>query len=198
MKFRSFRAILLYVFLIGLFLLSGVWMVKASSSSSTKHPAHNFQPNGHGIVVPQVTNTFTLPKAQTIASSNESSQPDTLSIAKSLPPHQRPSSPSNVVNVPAATTTDSHAKPGISQMGGKPDANGTGGIDNYLETVNGNLAIYGRGGTLQQSSTVSAWLHISSNFYDPVTTWDNVGNRFIFSTLQSSAKKIWVSVAQQA
>ena len=30
-----------------------------------------------------------------------------------------------------------------------------------------------------------------------MTTWDNTGSRFIFSVLQTSAKKIWLSVAQQ-
>jgi len=195
MHLRLLRTILLYLCLIGLFLLSGVWVVRATSS--TKHSGRNFQASGHGIVYPQVINTASLPHIQNAESGNLNTHSTTLDTQTPVFPSQKLSAPSNVVNVPVATTTDSHAKPGISSQGGKPDANGTGGVDNYLETVNGEVAIYSRGGTSQLTSSFSSWFHNSSNYYDPVTTWDNTGSRFIFSVLQTSAKKIWVSVAQQ-
>ncbi len=89
---------------------------------------------------------------------------------------------------------------GISEQKGEgnPDATGAGGTNNFLETVNANLTIYGRGGSQQLTSTYQSWFGVNSTFYDPMTVWDDTGDRFIFSALQSGAKNIWISVAQQA
>jgi len=102
------------------------------------------------------------------------------------------------VSVPAPTTTDSGASHGLSLAQPKPDASGAGGTQNYLETVEGGVAIYSRSGTGQFETTYQSWFHLpKAQFHDPVTMWDDIGNRFLFSVLEQGTSTILVSVAQQ-
>ncbi|HCI82058.1 MAG TPA: hypothetical protein DHW02_20480 [Ktedonobacter sp.] len=196
MSHRSFRLLLLFVCLLSLFMWSGVVGMKASKAAAKS--GESIQPSGEGIISPQRINTAALPHIQ---------QTGATEIHLPASQTQHPTSPhvwqplaslQNVVKVPAPTSTDTSAKQGLSQQGGKPDANGAGGLDNYLETTNPGPSIYSRSGTKQETTTYQSWFNSTSSFYDPVTVWDNIGGRFIFSVLQTSAQKIWLSVAQQA
>ena len=192
----SSRTILLLSVLICLLALPGVWTARASAPAI--RAGRNFQPNGYGVVKPQKIDTAHLPQVRTTQSvapqvaATSIRQPVTSRRA-SVPP------PSNVVNVPPATSTNPSAKAGMSEQRGEgnPDATGAGGINNYLETVNAGLTVYGRGGSQQLTSTYQSWFNVNSTFYDPMTVWDDTGDRFIFSVLQTGAKTIWISVAQQ-
>ena len=197
MHLRLFRTTLLLTFLIALLILSGELAVRAAPPST---PAgRSFQPSGHGIAFPQRINTATLPHTDSLGSAAISTPPDALDSSPVVPAsHTTLPPPQNVVNVPPPGSTDPTAKQGLSNSGFKPDANGAGGISNYLETVNPGVAIYSRSGTHLRTSTYSAWFGISANFFDPVTTWDDTGGRFIFSVLQSYSKTLWLSVAQQS
>jgi hypothetical protein len=193
MNYRSFRSVLLLSILISLVALPGILTARAAAPS--KHAGRSFQPVGHGVVVPQRINTANLPQIH-------ASQSTTTSIQQSVPGSGKRASvpyPSNVVSVPAPTSSDRSAKVGLSEKSGEgnPDATGAGGIDNYLETVSANLSIYGRGGSQLKTSTYQSWFGVNSIFYDPMTVWDDTGDRFIFSALQTGAKSIWISVAQQ-
>ncbi len=190
MSFRSFRTILLFTFLICLVILSGELAVRATTPSA--HRGRSFQPSGHGIAIPKEVSTATVPQVQSIDSGGVITQHPVSSRRATVP------APQNVVSVPPPTSTDPSDKNGLFQQGGKPDANGAGGFYNYLETVNGGLAIYSRGGAQEYKTSYRGWFGVNSPFYDPVTMWDNIGNRFIFSVLQTSQKNIWLSVAQQA
>ncbi len=198
MHFRPLRASLIFTFLLGLILVPGVSAARAIAPAPSWH---SFQASGHGSAVGHMIDTASLPNVQG-ADVNATSAPSSAEV-KPAPAQASPAltPPPNVVNVPAPTTTDSSAKAGISQQkgaGGDPDVNGTGGTNNYLETVVGQLSIYGRGGALQQQSTYQSWFGVNSTFYDPMSVWDNTGSRVIFSILQSGAKVVWLSVAQQA
>ncbi len=193
MNRRTSRTILLLSIVICLMALPGVWTARASVLAG-----RSFQPGGHGVVIPQKIDTSRLPQipgAQSVA-------PQTATIrASQSSSNGRTSflSPSNVVNVPPANGTNPYAKSGLSEQRGEgnPDATGAGGIDNFLETVNAGLAVYARGGTQQLTSSFQSWFNVTSTFYDPMTIWDDTGDRFIFSVLQTGAKTIWISVAQQ-
>jgi hypothetical protein len=197
MYLRSFRTMLLLILLIGVLVLSGELAVRAAPSS--RHAGRSFQSTGHGIVYPQRINTATLPQADfgTAAMSTPSTEPDSSPVVPVSHPALPP--PQNVVDVPPPTTTDPTAQKGLYGTGFKPDANGSGGLDNYLETVNPGVGIYTRSGTHQLTSSYAAWFNMKgAGFFDPVMQWDTTGNRFIFSVLQGSSKNIWLSVAQQS
>ena len=188
MYLRSFRIILVFTCLIGVVLLSGPSVVRAKTHSTQSRLS--FQPSGHGTSIPKKVNTATMPQVQGAGLGGIVIRHAASSRRAAVP------APSNVVIVPAATSTDSTAKPGFSGQGFKPDANGAGGTLNYLETTNAALTIYGRGGKHQLTSTYHAWFG-TGTFFDPVTTWDSTGSRFIFSVLQTGVPQIWLSVAQQ-
>jgi hypothetical protein len=104
-----------------------------------------------------------------------------------------------VVTVPAPTSTDPSAKNGLSLGQPKPDVSGTGGTSNYLETVEGGIAIYDRSGNPEFQTSYESWFgQPKEAFHDPVTMWDDVGNRFLFSVMQLGTSQILVSVAQQS
>ncbi len=196
MHSRSFRTMLLFACLLSVFIGSGVLTVRAARPAT--QPEQSFQPSEHGIAIPHKINTATLPRVQETGPA-ATSIPSSVTNSQTQQLASQPlATVQNVVKVPAPTRTDSSANQGLSQQGGKPDANGAGGLDNYLETTNPGPSIYSRSGTHQQTSTYQSWFGVNSSFYDPVTVWDNIGDRFIFSVLQSSAQTIWLSVAQQA
>jgi len=107
----------------------------------------------------------------------------------------------NVVTVPPATSTDPTADSGIADDGypSPTDANGTGGTDNYIETINREFAIYDRSGNLQYTTTYQQWFANvegqATTFYDPNVIWDSTGQRFIF--LVTTGISLLLSVAQQ-
>lgn len=196
MHHRPFRLILLLSLLISLVVLPGILIVRAKAPST--HAGRSFQPTGHVVVVPQRINTATLKQSKlTLSSSNSMKQ--SVSTSTSIKPSSLPYPP-NVVNVPAPTTTDSTAKTALStKTQPKPDATGAGGVNNYLETTEGGLAVYTRSGTQQLVSTYQSWFKLpNTQFVNPVTTWDDTGDRFIFSILQQGTAKVLLSVAQQS
>jgi len=185
---RLFRNILLLSVLIGLLALPGILSARATASSS--HAGRSFQPVGHGVVVPQKINTATI--KQGTATQPISVQQPATSKRASVP------YPSNVVSVPAPITTDPTAKNGPNLNQPKPDANGAGGYYNYLETINGGLSIFNRSGSRLSMSTYQSWFSLSgAQFVDPVSVWDDIGGRFLFSILQQKTANILLSVAQQ-
>ena len=195
MLLRSFRTILVLICLLGPLISWGALAVRAATPAT--HPGRSFQPSGHGVVIPQVVDTATTPQVQLAASASTLNIHAVPSNSAPVIASHRLLAPQTVVSVPPPSTSDLSAKKGLFKQGGKPDANGTGGPDNYLETVNGQLAIYTRGGTQQFTTTFQSWFGITTNFYDPVTMWDDTGGRLIFSVLQGSSPNLWLSVAQQ-
>lgn len=193
MNLRLIRATLLFAALIGLIILSGNVVARATTSS--KHIARTFLPSGHGVVKPQMVSIGSMPKIHITQSNGINiKSADQLSSK-----HTTVAEPHNVVNVPPPTGTDPSANNGLSLGQPKPDANGAGGSYNYIETVNGGFAIYNRNGDQEFSTTYQAWFGKSSaQFIDPVSMWDDTGNNFIFSILQQNTSTILVSVAQQA
>lgn len=158
---------------------------------------HSFQPRGHGIALPQTTYTAVQSHvggaafaSVSLPSEASTQMPDTASHALLTP--------QTVVDVPPAGSTDPAARQGLFQLGGKSDANGAGGLNNYLETTYPGVAIFSRSGTPLMRSTYRSWFDVNDPFYDPVVTWDNTGRRFIFSALQLAGEYIWLSVAQQS
>ena len=191
MLLRSFRTILLCTILLCLVSVSGV--LTARAKSSTTHAGRSFQPSGHGVIVPQKINPTTIKQSKLTLSASSMEQPASALSKRASVPY-----PSNVVSVPAPGSTDASAKTGLSLGQPKPDASGAGGIDNYLETVEGGIAIYSRSGTRQFETTYQSWFGLpSAQFHDPVTMWDNTGNRFLFSILEQSTSSILIAVAQQ-
>lgn len=195
MFIRSFRTLFLSSVLLCLLAVSGVLTVQATPSSM--HLRHSFSPDGHGIAIPQVVDTATTPQVRRTSLTSMSLPSTTPSRLIREPASHPLPAPQNVVVVPPASGIAHSAKEGLSRQYFKPDANGAGGLDNYLETVNEELAIYNRRGTQEYTTTFQNWFGINGGLYDPVTMWDNSGSRFLFSGLQSSANNIWLSVAQQ-
>ena len=145
MQLRSFRTILLSACLLVPLLLSGALAVRAATPST--HAGRSFKPGGHGVVKPQEIDTANLPQMnvpQLVAQRADvtSTRQPVSSRRASVP------LPSNVVSVPAASSTTPAARVGMSEQKGEgnPDAMGAGGTVNYLETVNVGLTVYGRGG----------------------------------------------------
>lgn len=106
--------------------------------------------------------------------------------------------PTHVVSIAVPTTTGTRVSSGIADDGkAKPDANGAGGADNYVETVNASLAIYSRTGVLEKSTTLQSWFHVPSTAFvvDPVVVWDDTGMRFLISA--DLGYELVLSVAQQ-
>ena len=193
MYHRPLGTILLLSLLICLVTLPGIMIVRAATPSA--HAGRSFQPTGHGVVVPQKINTATLTQSKlTLSSSSSLEQTFSTSSKTASIPY-----PPNVVNVPAPTSTDPTAKIGFATKSQpKPDANGVGGVDNYLETAEGGLAIYTRSGTLQLTSTYASWFkQPGKGILGPVTMWDDTGGRFIISALQQVSNNVLLSVAQQ-
>lgn len=195
MRLRSFRSFLLFACLLGSVVVSSILVVRATPPAT--HAKHTFLASGHGISRPQIVYTANMSHKKGTTLANTSLQPATSRTSTHRRASQPLPAPPNVVSVPAPTSTDPSAKNGIFQQGGKPDATGTGGPDNYLETTDSGLAIYSRGGKQQSMSSYQSWFQISSPFYDPVTIWDDTGGRIMFTALQTTAAKIWLSVAQQ-
>ncbi len=196
MRSRSFSAILLFACLLCLLALPDILPVRATAPST--YAGQGIKPSGHGVVVPQRINTANL-KQSKLTSSSHSSIARSASTSTSIPQNILPYPP-NVVNVPAPTTTDATAMTGQSvQNQPTADASGAGGVDNYMETVEGGIAIYTRSGTQQLTSTYQTWFNLpSAQFVDPVTVWDDTGDRFIFSVIEQGTANVLVSVAQQS
>jgi hypothetical protein len=201
---RSFRITLFCCALIGLVILPGISMLRAATSASTAlaapaHVTHSFRPSGHGVVIPQKIDTAHLSQihvphtAAPKSAASDIQQP----VASSSKP-ARIAHPANVISVPPPTSSDPTAKNGLVKAGFKPDANGAGGYYNYLETVNQSVAIDNRSGNRLMTATFQQWFGTTNSYYDPVTMWDDIGGRFMFSVLQASSPTIWISVAQQA
>jgi hypothetical protein len=188
---RSFCITLLFAGLIGLIVLWGILTVRATATPA--HFTRTFMQSGHGVVNPDKVNTNAMPRLHiTRSSSNE--LPEQLSGKRAAV-----AAPQNVLDVPAPTSTDPSANDGLSLGQPKPDANGVGGAYNYLETVNGGLAIFNRNGPQGFATTYQVWFgKANAQFIDPVSMWDDTGNTFMFSILQQNTSDILLSVAQQA
>jgi hypothetical protein len=193
---RLFRTMLLLTILIGVLVVSGELVVRAIPPST--HAQNSFQPSGHGIAYPQRINAATLPHTTSLGStamSTPSSEPDSSPVVPVSHPTLPP--PQNVVKVPPPTSTNPSARQGLSQkLSQQPDANGAGGLDNFLETVNRSVGIFSRGGAILNATSFQTWFNLRGAIYDPVTMWDNTGNRFLFSA-DDSGTALLLSVAQQ-
>ncbi len=198
MYHRLFRMFLLLSVLLCLIALPTILIVRAKAPST--HAGQSFQATGHIVVVPQKINTATLKQTKLPVSSNMKQSISASTSASTVGRQALLPYPPNVINVPAATTTDATAKTGFStKTQPKPDATGTGGTSNYLETTDGGLTVYSRSGTQQLTSNYQSWFKLPNNqFIDPETVWDDTGDRFIFSILQQSTAKVLISVAQQS
>ena len=157
-----------------------------------------FQPSGQGTALPQMIHTSIQPHGDRVAFVSMSLPPIQANVQASDSASHRLLAPPAVVKVPPPASTDLSAKTGLFQQGGKPDANGVGGLINYVETTNAGVAIFSRSGAPQMRSTYRSWFGVTSVFVDPVAMWDDTGGRFIFSVLQVAAQTIWLSVAQQS
>ena len=204
MLYRSLRTMLLLICLLG---LAGCWSGAVATKITTPttrtttpviYGGRIFQPSGHGIALPQMIYTAIQPQADGAAFASMSLPPSEASTQTPGRASYLLLTPQTVVKVPPPTSTDPSAKPGLFQQGAKPDGNGAGGLNNYLETTNAGVAIFNRSGTPLLRSTYRSWFGTFSPFIDPVAMWDDTGSRFIFSALQLSAEKIWLSVAQQS
>jgi hypothetical protein len=201
---RSLRTVLLLICLLGLASCSSGAAVPKTpppaleAATSFTYAGRIFQPSGHGITLPQIIHTPIQPHVDGTAFAGMSLPPSEASTqTAALASHPLITS-RTVVKVPPPTSTDPTAKTGLFQQGGKPDANGAGGLNNYLEMTNAGVAIFRRGGTPLMRSTYRSWFGVNSPFVDPVAMWDDAGSRFIFSVLQIASGKIWLSVAQQS
>jgi hypothetical protein len=197
---HSFRMFFFLGTLICLVALPGILAVRpgilaARAAVPSKHTGRSFQPTGHMVAVPQRVNTASLPQSKLTSYSSGIEQLASAPIKRA-----QVASPSNVVNVPAPTNVDPTAKRGLATPNQpKPDASGGGGIDNYLETVEGGVGIYDRSGNSLKESNYQTWFNLpKQNFVNPVSLWDDTGDRFIFSILAQGTPKILISVAQQA
>ncbi len=204
MPLRSLRTFFLLICLFGLASCSsGAVTTKTTpqptrTAPPTTQAGRGFQPSGHGVALPLMIHTATLSYVTQTDFANMSLPPSEASTSTpALASHPLLTS-QTLVKVPPPGSIDPSAKTALFQQGGKPDANGAGGLNNYLETVNPGVAIFSRSGTPLMRSSYRSWFGVNSIFYDPVAMWDDTGERFIFSALQTGAKKIWLSVAQQS
>lgn len=191
MKFRSSRIFLVLALLICATGLVSTLAVRASSS--TAH-GHTFTATGHNTVTPRLVSTSTVPQVKGGAHGTVANRPAPGGRAN-VP------SPQHVVRVSPPVNVDLKTKltfTGQSDTGWYPsDSNGAAGSKNYLETVNEQFAVYSRTGTQQYTTNFDTWFGQSSStsLFDPVTTWDITGKRFIF--VVDSGSSIWLSVARQ-
>jgi len=201
---RSLHTFFLFICLFGLASCSSDAVITKTTPQPTRtvppttQAGLGFQPSGHGVALPLMIHTAALSNVtQTDFTSMSFPTSEAISSTPALASHPLLTS-QTPVKVPPPGSIDPSANTGLFQQGGKPDANGAGGLNNYLETTNPAVAIYTRSGTLQSATTYRSWFNINSAFYDPVAMWDDTGERFIFSALQTGAKSIWLSVAQQS
>ena len=194
MHFHPFRTILSFALLVCLILLSRATCVWAAPHSTLQ--GNGFQPSGYGVAIAQKVSTSTTPQVRDTGHVTVSSDPLTPNNVPALPDNAP--ALQNVSRIAPPTSTDPSAIGGMADDGAtKPDANGAGGTDNYLETVNSQLAIYDRSGNLQYTSTLQQWFGKPSTapIVDPVVVWDDTGSRFIFSV--DLGYELLLSVAQQ-
>ena len=166
----------------------------AGATSRSTNLQHPFQANGQGAAAPRQVSTFTTPQNKSTGQGSISYRPGPASSGQ-IP------SPQNVVRVPAPAgpdlTTNTKFK-GQSENGWQPsDSNGAGGLNNYVETVNEQWAVYSRTGAQQFETDFDTWFGYpaGTNIFDPVTQWDKTGKRFLF--IVDTGSSLLLSVAQQ-
>lgn len=193
MNHRAFRASLVLALVACITMLLSVAPVSAASRPpATGRP---FQSTGRSVVTPRKISTFTIPQVRGSGRGTVSYRPAPGGLAQNVP------SPSNVERVPAPAHVNLSSKTsfeGQAENGWQPsDSNGAGGINNYVETVNEQWAIYSRTGTQQYETDFDTWFGQPSgtSLFDPVTQWDNNGKRFLF--IVDSGSSLILSVAQQ-
>lgn len=190
MHFRPFRVLL--ALLIYLILTS---VSPAPAATLSRHLSDTFQPGGHGFATAYKVSTATIAQ---LTDTRPETEPPT--VTQSAPATTVPAL-QNVVRVPPPSGTNSSAKEGTDDNGAvHSDANGAGGTDNYLETVNRSFAIYSRSGALQYRTTYTQWFGSLASgisvIFDPIVIWDALAERFIF--IADTGKALLLSVAQQS
>ena len=173
-------------------LLSIILPSKAASPSAQQAPV--FRSTGQSSIAAQKVSTVTKPQVKGVAHGQISYRPAPGGRA-------RVPAPQKVVRVPAPVHTNLTTKTqfeGQSENGWQPsDSNGAGGINNYIETVNEQWAVYSRTGSQQYETDFDTWFGQPSgtSLFDPVVTWDKTGSRFIF--IVDSGSSLLISVAEQ-
>lgn len=162
------------------------------ATSQSTHQLSSFSPSGQGSVVPRNVSTFTTPQIQATGHGSVANLPGPGDRAN-VP------SPQNVVRVPVPVNlnlTTNVKFEGQSYNGFEPsDSNGAGGLNNYVETVNAQLAVYSRSGSQQFKTSFKTWFGVSGLIFDPVVQWDKSGQRFLF--IVNTGSSLLLSVAQQ-
>jgi hypothetical protein len=171
---------------------------KGASSHIAPHASlstgRSFLPSGHSTIVPHKVSTSTIPQVKGTGHGTVVYRPAPGGYAH-VP------SPEHVVPVPAPVNLNLTTKKsfeGQSENGWQPsDSNGAGGLNNYVETVNEQWAIYSRTGTQQYETDFDSWFGQPSgtSLFDPVVQWDRTGSRFLF--IVDSGSSLLLSVAQQ-
>ena len=165
---------------------------KGAATQASSSAGRTFQSTGHGTIVPRKVSTSSVPQLKGTGHGSVVYRPAPGGYAH-VP------SPKNVARVPAPAhlnLTTKKSFEGQSENGWQPsDSNGAGGIDNYVETVNEQWAIYSRAGVQQYETDFNSWFGQSGSLFDPVVQWDRVGSRFIF--IVDTGSSLLISVAQQ-
>lgn len=198
MHYRLSRLLLAFVLFVGLILSLSASATRTTSLSALQ--GSNIQPDGHGIATAHRVSTATIPQMR-VRGHESANQQDGSNDSDAIATPATVPATLNVVHVPPASSSDPTANEGIPDNGTSPtDANGAGGTDNYIETVNRQFAIFDRSGNLQYTTTYQQWFaNVEGNattFYDPNVIWDAAGKRFIF--LVTTGISLLLSVAQQS
>ncbi len=172
--------------------ISSALFSHAASPSAGTSPGRSFSSSGQGVVTPKKVSTFATLQVPAKEQGSVSFLPGPGGRAK-VP------SPQNVVRVPAPTDANLQTNTkfvGQAENGFQPsDSNGAGGLNNYVETVNEQWAVYSRTGTQQFETNFNTWFRISGSIFDPVVQWDKTGKRFLF--IADTGSSLLLSVAQQ-
>lgn len=164
----------------------------AAPIGATSQRSRSFSSSGQGTVTPKEVSTLTTPQIPGKGHGSVSYLPAPGS-------HANVPSPQNVVRVPApinANLTTNTKFVGQAENGFQPsDTNGAGGLNNYVETVNEQWAVYSRTGSQQFETNFNTWFGVSGSIFDPVVQWDKTGKRFIF--IVDTGSSLLLSVAKQ-
>ena len=198
MYYRLFRILSAFVLFVGLILSLSASATRATSRSALQESSR--RPDEQGIATAHRVSTATISQNRVRGHQTVNRQGGSIDSNRIDGPASVPAT-LNVVNVPPASSSDPTAIEGIPDNGSSPtDANGAGGTDNYIETINRQFAIYDRSGNFQYTATYKQWFANveggASTFYDPNVIWDATGKRFIF--VVTTGISLLLSVAQQS
>ncbi len=192
MSSRVLRTLPLVALLV---LMTIVWSAAPAGAASRPLSAGKpYRTTGQRTITPRIVSTSTVPQVRSSGHGTVANRPAPGGIAH-VP------SPTHVMRAAAPAHQNLSTKTsfeGQSNTGWTPsDSNGAGGINNYIETVNEQWAVYTRTGIQKYSTDFDSWFGQPSgtSLFDPVVQWDKTGKRFIF--VVDSGSSLLVSVAKQ-